>query len=238
MRIKALPLSSKLNPVVLFEQFQEAVGFETGTNGRKRGFLPKLQFPKFNFNLPRLPYKKLAVYLLVAGVALLIIWAGVNALSKGSSSVAGTSTDGVKIKSPKASQAIEQEFLFPLTNGTGEEVSEIKYFIDKAEKMDEIVVKGQRATSIRGRTFLILTLKITNNYEQGIEIDTKDYVRLSVNGNQEEWLAPDIHNDPVLVQAASTKFTRVGFPIYDIDKNLVLRVGQIGKDKEYIELSI
>jgi len=104
--------------------------------------------------------------------------------------------------------------------------------------MDEIVVKGQRATAIRGRTFLILTLKITNGYTRPIEIDTKDYVRLSVNGNRDEWLAPDIHNDPVLVQATSTKFTRVGFPVYDSDSDLLLRVGEIEGKKEFIELSI
>lgn len=241
MRIKALPFSITLKPIAFFEKLQEKVGFENGSSRAKRGFLPRFQLPKFNFRLPNLPSpsKKLTLYLVIGVAFLVVVWIGARALfGGGSSSVAGTSTQRVKIKAAKASQVIEREFLFPLTNGSGENVSDIRYFIDKAEKMDEIVVKGQRATAIKGRTFMILTLKITNEYTQPIEIDTKDYVRLSVNDNRDEWLAPDIHNDPVLIQASSTKFTRVGFPIYDTDFDLVLRVGEIEGEKEFIELAI
>lgn len=138
----------------------------------------------------------------------------------------------------KAVEDINREFAFPLKNETGEELSRIKYTVEKAELRDEIVVKGQRATAIKGREFLIITLKIVNEYEQAIEMDTRDYIRLSVNDNENEWLAPDIHNDPVEIQAISTKYTRVGFPINDSDKNLVLRIGEIGGDKEFVELSI
>lgn len=150
----------------------------------------------------------------------------------------GAGEDKVKVKGARGEQNINQEFSFPLKDDVGEEVSRIVYVVEKAELRDEIMVQGQRATAIEGRTFLILTLKIKNEYKNAIQIETRDYTRLSVNNNQEEWLAPDIHNDPVEVQAISTKYTRLGFPINSSDKNLVLRVGEIDGEKEMLELAL
>lgn len=144
----------------------------------------------------------------------------------------------MEVMGAKSVQELNKELTFPLRTVEGEEVSNFKFEVINAEKRDEIVVKGQRATAIKGRTFLIITLKITNNYSSPIEINTRDYIRLSINGNEDEWLAPDIHNDPVAVQAISTKFTRVGFPVNDSDSNLVLRVGEIEGEKESINLEI
>ena len=143
-------------------------------------------------------------------------------------------TESAEIKGAKKSGAVDKEFNFPLRNVEGEEVSNIIYTIEKVELRDEIIVKGQKATAIKGRTFLILTLKVRNEYGSAIEIDTRDYVRISINGNRNEWLAPDIHNDPVEVQAISTKYTRLGFPINDFDRSFILRVGEIDGDKEEV----
>lgn len=148
------------------------------------------------------------------------------------------SSDRVQVKGAKATQAINREFSFPLRDSQGEEISELKYLVESVELRDEILVQGQKATAIQGRIFLIVTLKLSNEYTQAIEMDTRDYVRLSVNGNQDEWMAPDIHNDPVEVQAISTKYTRVGFAINESDENLLLRVGEIRGDKEIIELDL
>lgn len=165
--------------------------------------------------------------------------AAVTLLSRLVRGIGGTSSSNqASVAGAKATQDISRGFAFPIRNGDGEEVSTIVYHIEKAELLDEIIVKGQRATAIKGRIFLIITLKITNEYSQAIEIDTRDYLRLSVNENEEELLAPDIHNDPVEVQAISTKFSRLGFPINDSDKNLVLRVGEISEDKEKIVLDL
>ena len=150
---------------------------------------------------------------------------------------AGGSTD-IVIAPAKATQSLDKEFSFPLKNDKSEEVSRIKYIIENVEKRDEIVVKGQRARSVKGRTFLIFNLKIVNDFNQVIQIQTRDYVRLSVNGDKNQWLAPDIHNDPVDIQAISTKLTRIGFAINDSDKNIVLRVGEINGEKEEIEIKI
>lgn len=175
----------------------------------------------------------------ITAISALILVGGVRLINSTPAS-GGSSNKGsaLEVKPPKATQDLYKEFTFPLRNSQGEDVSTLKYTIEKVELRDEIIVQGKKATSIKGRTFLILTLKLTNEHTQAIEIDTKDYVRLSVNDNQEEWLAPDIHNDPVEVQAISTKYTRIGFPINDSDENLVLRVGEIRGDKEIIELDL
>ncbi|MEK7550731.1 MAG: hypothetical protein AAB535_03020 [Patescibacteria group bacterium] len=166
----------------------------------------------------------------IIGLFLLVTIAGIfNLLSKSSSSK-------IQVKSAKATQELNKEFSFPLKNDKGEEVSKIKFVVENTELRDEIIVKGQRATSVAGRTFLILNLKVSNEHNQAIEISTRDYVRLLKNGNTNELLAPDIHNDPVEIQAISTKFTRVGFAINDSDRNLVLRIGEIKGEKQEIEI--
>lgn len=205
---------------------------------QRREFNQETQNEK-RFNLPDLPREPLLKY----GRILLIVLVTGAALFGAGKLIGGddgnrASNRNLEVKGAKASHELNREFSFPIRNGDGEEVNTVDFVLETAELRDEIIVKGQRATSIKGRTFLILTLKITNQHSQAIEIDTRDYMRLSVNGNEEEWLAPDIHNDPVEVQAISTKYTRVGFPINDSDENLLLRVGEINGEKERVELNL
>ena len=188
--------------------------------------------PRFSFRGNPGNSKKLLVGILII-ITLIIV---VN-LAKKTSLFGNSNRDQIEIKGARASAELNREFNFPLINDKGEELSKITYILEKAELRDEIVVEGKRATAIKGRTFLVITLKIANNYGQSIKINSKDYMRLSVNGNKEEWLAPDIHNDPVEVQAISTKFTRLGFPMNDNDRDLVLRVGEIKGNKEEIPLN-
>lgn len=170
--------------------------------------------------------------------AILLIYGGakiVKSLNLGNNSVAGEKID---VLPARASQDINKEFTFPLKNNDGEEVSSIRMTIDKVELRDQIIISGKPATSVKGRVFLIINLKIKNEFNQTININTRDYIRLSVNNNGEEWLAPNIHNDPVEVQAISTKPTRLGFAINESDKNLELMVGEINGDKEKISLDL
>lgn len=171
------------------------------------------------------------VVLLVAG---LIIFNPFG--SKGSSAVAGANK--VAIKDAVATEPLNKEFKFPLKEDKDQVIGEIKYLVESAEIRDEIVVKGKKANAVAGRTFLVLNLKITNETNQTISMNTKDYIRLFVNGNENEPLSPSIHNDPVVVDAISVKPTRVGFAINESDKQLKLKIGEIKGEKQTIDLTL
>lgn len=181
-----------------------------------------------------LPFAVVGIVVLIVGIFLVN-----NTTSQTSAvSVPGLSNDKrVNIEKPKATQKLNKVYNFPLKDQTGKEVSKFNYEVLDVELRDEIIVKGQRASAVKGRTFLIVNLKITNNYDKNIQLNVKDFMRLSV-GSSTEKLAPDIHNDPVDVQAISTKYTRVGFPINDTDKNLTIQIGEISGNKETIKLSL
>jgi hypothetical protein len=178
------------------------------------------------------PYLPLALLLIIIGGIIVMAGRIVIASSK------PTAKDSrAVIKGPKATAVINKEFSFPLADSKGKELTRLKYIIESAEIRDEIIVKGTRATSVAGRTFLILNIKLINDYDKAIDVKARDYLRVTLNGNESELLAADIHNDPVNLQAISTKITRLGFPINDSDTNIVLKVGEITGEKESIPLT-
>jgi hypothetical protein len=180
--------------------------------------------------------KKRLLYIVVAAV--IIATAGIAAslsLSKNNSPVKASGDGKPAAPIVKAKKDINKDFYFKF--GNGKPTKQITYSIESAELEDEIIVNGQRLKSVSGKTFLIVDLKITNDTNQGIQINTRDYVRLSVKGKTEEWTAPDIHNDPVEVQAISTKSTRLGFPVSESDKNFILRIGEISGQKTDVEIN-
>lgn len=170
---------------------------------------------------------------IIIAVALIFLWG--STLFK-NSTVSTSSTSKVAIQPPTKTMDLNREFSFPLKDDKGAEISKIKVTFQSAEIRDEIVIKQQKAAAIKGKAFLVLNIKIQNESDKAIEINTKNYIRLSVNNNQ-EWLAPEIHNDPVSVQPISTKLTRLGFVIAESDKNLKLRIGEINGPKTTIDLN-
>lgn len=152
------------------------------------------------------------------------------------SSTLGTQDTRPSSTTAKAKQNINKIFQFPIRDEKGKEVSKFSYEVMSAELYDSIIVKGQRANAIKGRTFLIINLKISNSNNQPVSINTRDYLRLSVNSSN-ELIAPDIHNDPVEAQAISTKYTRAGVAINDSDKDIILNVGEITGIKESIKIN-
>jgi len=181
------------------------------------------------------PSKKFVKSVIYGVVFVVLVVVARNVLG---TSATSTSDQRVEIEGPKAQTEINKEFSFPLTDENGDVVSEYKYVIESAELRNEILVQGVPAHAINDRTFLIINLKLVNEYNQAIEVNASDFVRLSINGNDNELLAPDIHSDPVRVQAISTKSTRIGFPISDFDTNLLLQVGEINGDKEIVEINL
>lgn len=174
--------------------------------------------------------------LVIGGVIYLFAQQGILKGSQNTPSIINQqSNSSTKIADPLAKVELNKEFSFPIKDSKGTEVGILKYNIQSAELRDEIVVKGQKATAIDGRTFLIFNLKLVNEGNQKIQVNTRDFIRISVNNNP-EWLAPDIHNDPVEAQSISTKITRLGLPIGDNDNNIKVQVGEINGEKQVFDL--
>ncbi|OGG03274.1 hypothetical protein A2W14_00340 [Candidatus Gottesmanbacteria bacterium RBG_16_37_8] len=173
-----------------------------------------------------------AVILLIIIVVLLTNVAGLTGQRL------STASNQPEIESPLATEKIGRIFEFPFKDDKNNVIGKVSYTIENAEIRNQIYVKGQQANALKGKTFLIVALKLKNDYKQGIKINTRDYIRLSANNNKNEWLAPNIHNDPVEVQAQSIENTRLGFIINEKDSNLLLRIGEIAGPKEEIKLKI
>jgi hypothetical protein len=182
-------------------------------------------------HLKKVPVHKTSVWLFLC--LALLIFAGIEIFIQ-----KNNSSHQLNAKEALGVQSVNKEFQFPLKDLRGEDIGTIEYMIEKAELRDEIIVKGQRATAIPGHAFLVLSLKITNNFKQAVQVTTRDYVRLSVNGDTQELIAPEIHNDPVEVQAISTKTTSVGFPLSTSDSDISLWVGEINAEKERIPITL
>ena len=126
-------------------------------------------------------------------------------------------------------------FYIPITDSQGSTIKELKLTLIDYEITDEIIVGGKKANAVEGRKFLVVNLKVENSLDQAVQINTRDYIRLSFN-NSGSWVAPDIHNDPVEVQPLSVKLTRLGFPINNDDSDFKLQVGELNGQKEIISL--
>jgi hypothetical protein len=200
------------------------------------------KFQRF-FKKPRmLPFIIVAIIVFViaiVGIGSVIRKSTTNVTPTSASTTTGSNnTQQVNVPKPVATETLNKNFAFPLKDATGKVVSNIQYEIQSAEMDNQVIVKGEVATAITGKTFLILNLQITNNYDKAVQLNTRDYVRLIVNGNNDEKLAATIHNDPVDVEPISTTFTRIGFPISTNTTSLALEVGEIDGPKQTIPLTI
>jgi hypothetical protein len=202
-----------------------------------------LKFSKPNINLGNISNKFKNIkksYLVIAVFLVLIVGAFYigRQMSPASTLGAITSGDGrEEAPSPVATQGLNKTFQFPLLDDDGEELAKITYYLESANLQDSFIYQGSKATAVKGRTFLIFNLKITNPYDKNIEVNARDYLRVKMNGSEEQ-LAPEIHNDPVEIQADSTKYTRIGLPINETDKDLILLIGELNGEKETVKLNL
>lgn len=202
-------------------------------------------FDSSRFESARVKLPKIKTILTTLGIILLTILAvylsSLFLLNSqvGSKSQANSSTTiKTDVAPPYSTKTINREFTFPLKNEKGNEAGKIKYTVESAELRDQIVINGQKADAIGGRTFLILNLKITNDNNQQVNFNSRDYLRLSLGNNDKEFLAPDIHNDPVEIQAIATKYTRLGLPINETERNFKLHIGEINGQKTVIAITL
>jgi hypothetical protein len=168
-------------------------------------------------------------------VVLFIITTIFSILSRSATNSSAQTGSSVNIIAPSGFAQVNKEFTFGLKDSTDKTIGSFSYTIQNAELDKQIIIQGNRATAIAGRIFLIVNLKLTNTQDKGLSVNTRNYIRLLVNGSS-ELLAPEIHNDPVEVQAISTKYTRVGFAINVSDKDYILKVGEIDGKKTDIKL--
>ena len=68
-------------------------------------------------------------------------------------SSATSNSNQVEISKPLFQQKIDKTFSFPLKDSSGKEVSKPAWTIQNIELRDEIIVKGQRVRSVKGRVF-------------------------------------------------------------------------------------
>lgn len=199
--------------------------------------LPNISTPKFSrpyINIPRNIRRNHIVYAVVAILIVISFWAG---RQLGPNANIGLSDNRTEAPKAIATQNLNKEFKFSLKDDKGKEVAKISYLVQTANLQDAFIYQGKLAKAVRGRTFLIFDLKITNPYTKTVEINAKDYIRVKVN-NSSEQLAPEIHNDPVQIQANSTKYTRIGLPINDADKSLVILIGELQGNKQTVKLDL
>lgn len=195
----------------------------------------KLNF-QFDRENPLKFFKNLIPGALLVLVLMVIFFGAKNLLDRSTGKVAGSNSDSrFVLTGPKATKQVDKSFEIPIKDDKGKEVTRVKYILESVELRDEIIVKGERMVAVKGRTFLIMNIKLTNNYDRSIDVNARDYVRITI-GKNEEKIAADIHNDPVSVQPMSTKSTRLGFPINDTDKNLTLQLGEISGAKQNLNI--
>lgn len=171
---------------------------------------------------------------IVLGIGLLVVF--IATLFSARVIIGRFSEDRISPPKAIAQQQLNKSFDFPIRDSENTEVAKVLYEIERASLQNSFIYQGKLAKSVIGRTFLIFDLKITNEYIKAIQINTRDYIRIKVN-NSEELLAPEIHNDPVEIQADSTKYTRIGIPINETDKNIVLYIGELQGEKQEIKLN-
>jgi len=138
---------------------------------------------------------------------------------------------------PIADQIINRVFQFSVKDKTGKVITNFDYKIIDAQLINEVIINGQKYNPIAGKVFLVINLEITNNFTQTITIQPRDYVPILMNHSSEK-LAPDIYNDPVDVQAISTKPSKLALAINTTDKNILMQVGEITGTKTIIPLTL
>lgn len=171
------------------------------------------------------------------GKVLLVLLIVIAAYIIGNKTAPTNSTSLTTVATPYFTKTLNKDFSFPVKDTNGNTVATITYTLQSAQLQNQIILQGQRADAVSGRTFFIINLKILNPSTQTIQLNSRDFTRVSI-GNNAELLAPEIHNDPVTIQPISTKYTRVGIPIDTNVTDVKIHVGEINGQKTTIDVPL
>jgi hypothetical protein len=219
-----------------FDQVTESVNeTKSNTSEKMRNLMGNI---RFNNRKTKHIFKK-SLRFIVPLLFLIVLVLVIRIVVKSATTSKQTTANAqLTLQTPTATENLNKTFSFALKDSNGKDAGSFSYTIQNADIQNQIIVQAKPVNAVTGREFLIINLKLTNSLNKGIQINTRDYIRLSTNNDLNDWLAPEIHNDPVEVQAISTQFTRVGFPIYTTDKHLLLQIGEINGKKTRIPLTI
>lgn len=115
--------------------------------------------------------------------------------------------------------------------------SKIRFKIAAAEKTNKVLVKDQIFTAKNNKLFLIINVELKNDATNPVNLMPGDLVRLTIEGDEDNKYAPDLHNNLVLISAISTKNDRIGFVIPDTARKFKLYVGELEGKKETVALN-
>ena len=176
--------------------------------------------------------KKIGTYAFILIILIIVVGGLRIALRQGSVNGASTSAQSDDTKTT----SINRDFSIIGYDEEKKKSDNVKYTLTDAQLTREIIIKGQKAKAVAGRAFLIINLKLVNDFNHSLFLNTRNYVRVQPKGGSDK-LAPEIHNDTVEVQPLSTKLTRIGLPVNDTDHEFSLFIGELDGEKQEIPIA-
>ena len=220
--------------------YAQAASRRTGGNGRLNSFFSTVTAALKNSSIAishkyktrtLLSKKKLGTILFFVIVAIFVL-AGLK-ITLAQSAPRGTNNRTSSTNADVLTAPINHEFSFVIYDKDKNLADPIKYTVSDAQLTKQIIIKGQKATAVDGRKFLIFNLKLVNDFNQSLFLNSRNYIRVQAKGSPDK-LAPEIHNDTVEVQPLSTKLTRLGLPVNETDREFTIYVGELNGEKEAI----
>lgn len=131
---------------------------------------------------------------------------------------------------------LDKTYSYPVTDPQGNKIANIEYKMIEYELTNQVSVNNvYRAIVTDDKEILVFNIELTNDEDGAVNIMSGDYLRLKKNG-EDKLIAPDIDSDPVEVRPQSTKNTKLGFTLLKTDKDITVEVGELGGNKETIEI--
>lgn len=135
----------------------------------------------------------------------------------------------------KASVEVNTPFQFDIPqNGTKQAPQQIKFTILRAERKDEIKIKGEVRKATPGHDFLLIRLELDNPSPQRIKLVSSDFIRLV--GAEDKKYSPDYHNGAIVLDPISVRRDLVSFIVDQDARKFTLLVGELDKDKQQVNI--
>lgn len=170
---------------------------------------------------------------LIIGLFILAVVIGYFIYTKGSDSQKRAKPS--PITAPvKSSVELNAPFKFNIPQDGKRALEQIKFTILRAERKDEIKVKGEVRKASEGHDFLLLRLELDNPSPQRIQFISSDFIRLL--GAEDKKYSPDFHNGTIILDPISVRKDLVSFIVDQNIKKFTFLVGELDKDKQELNI--